>query len=166
MVSACFRLAHTVDFAKESDSMYLIGPLLFWACAEMTCGFFILSMPSLSKLVIGLELPRRVKAVFGYSETSSVRPSKKGPGTGSRSDRSDSRPKRTSWRAQETTWSRIDEGDIALEPTGPSESQTNLRSGELGRSDSRSSVRVTQMVDIFVSESHSGSERRSPHGWT
>lgn len=50
-VAACFRLAHTVAFSKEADTMWYIGPLLFWACAEMTCGFFILAVMSVPAIV-------------------------------------------------------------------------------------------------------------------
>lgn len=167
MVAACFRLAHTVQFARETDSMYLIGPLLFWACAEMTCGFFILSMPCLSKLIIESGLPRRIKVAFGYASNSNSKASSKPIESGPRSGRSDSRPIKPYWMATETTWSRLEEGDIALEntPQAASESQTNLRSGGLSRKDSKGAVQVTRTVDVSVSDSHSGSERESPRGW-
>ncbi|KAJ1334072.1 hypothetical protein MN608_04075 [Microdochium nivale] len=54
-ISACLRLSKTITFAHEADTMYFIGPLLFWACAEMTCGFLIFSVPS---------MPRILKAAF------------------------------------------------------------------------------------------------------
>ncbi|KAK8162013.1 hypothetical protein IWX90DRAFT_515640 [Phyllosticta citrichinensis] len=50
-ISACLRLVHTVIFSRTQDTMYYIGPLLFWACAEMTCGFLILSVPCLPKII-------------------------------------------------------------------------------------------------------------------
>ncbi|UPK96014.1 hypothetical protein LCI18_006949 [Fusarium solani-melongenae] len=40
-ISAAFRLASTVAYGDSEDGVYNIGPLLFWAIAEMTCGFFI-----------------------------------------------------------------------------------------------------------------------------
>ncbi|KAK7211926.1 hypothetical protein V2G26_019104 [Clonostachys chloroleuca] len=66
-VAACFRLWYTVKYFKDPDRMYFISPLLFWACAEMTCGFFILSMPYLPRIIAGSRLPRKVKVVLGLS---------------------------------------------------------------------------------------------------
>lgn len=47
--------------------MYFIGPPLFWACAEMTCGFFILGMPRLPKIIAESGLPRKLKDALGIS---------------------------------------------------------------------------------------------------
>ena len=47
--------------------MYFIGPLLFWAWAEMTAGFFILSVPCLPKIIAESSLPSKVKAALGIS---------------------------------------------------------------------------------------------------
>jgi hypothetical protein len=59
-----------VTFSKEADKMYYIGPLLFWAWAEMTAGFFILSAPYLSRFVKELPLPTKVKAALGFNTQS------------------------------------------------------------------------------------------------
>ncbi|KAJ5239229.1 hypothetical protein N7468_003848 [Penicillium chermesinum] len=177
VVSACFRLSHTIDFAREADGMYLIGPLLFWACAEMTCGFFILSMPCLSKIIIESGLPRRVKTAFGYSGNSDSKPSNQPTESGPRSGRAGSRPLKPSWMVTETNWSRLDEEGISLDTTQrehePSESQTHLgaetpsRKGTLSRSDSKATVHITQTFDVSVSEARSGSDHdpHSPKGW-
>lgn len=37
--------------------MFFIGPLLFWACGEMTCGFFILCVPCLASVIKESGLP-------------------------------------------------------------------------------------------------------------
>ncbi|EXK26310.1 hypothetical protein FOQG_14634 [Fusarium oxysporum f. sp. raphani 54005] len=66
-IAACFRLSHTVTFSQEADRMYYIGPLLFWAWAEMTAGFFILSVPCLPKFVKESRLPTGFKAFLGLS---------------------------------------------------------------------------------------------------
>jgi hypothetical protein len=47
--------------------MYFIGPLLFWAWAEMTAGFFIFSFPCLPKILAESPLPQSVKSLFGIS---------------------------------------------------------------------------------------------------
>jgi hypothetical protein len=52
--------------------MYFIGPLLFWACAEMTCGFFILCVPCLPKVIKESGLRAYASRVFGRSWGSSA----------------------------------------------------------------------------------------------
>ncbi|PWY75073.1 hypothetical protein BO70DRAFT_431053 [Aspergillus heteromorphus CBS 117.55] len=69
-IAAIFRLAHTISFATETDKMYMIGPLLFWACAEMTCGFFIFSMPCLSKLLMETGLRHKLRFSNGFKSIS------------------------------------------------------------------------------------------------
>ncbi|KAF5018330.1 hypothetical protein F66182_9691 [Fusarium sp. NRRL 66182] len=66
-IAACFRLSHTIMFSQEIDRMYYIGPLLFWAWAEMTTGFFILGVPCLPKLIMESRLSTRIKAALGLS---------------------------------------------------------------------------------------------------
>ncbi|KAI6782820.1 uncharacterized protein J7T54_000963 [Emericellopsis cladophorae] len=75
-IAACFRLSHTITFSKELDRMYFIGPLLFWAWAEMTAGFFIFSFPCLPRILAESPLPQTVKSLFGISAGS--RPSASG----------------------------------------------------------------------------------------
>ncbi|KAI5247030.1 hypothetical protein E4T42_06126 [Aureobasidium subglaciale] len=59
--------------------MYFIGPLLFWACAEMTCGFFILSVPCMPSVVKHSGLPglidsfRSQGSKFSSSRSSNLR---------------------------------------------------------------------------------------------
>lgn len=47
--------------------MYVIGPLLFWADAEVTCGFFIFCIPCLPKLIKESSLPHTLKSMLGLS---------------------------------------------------------------------------------------------------
>jgi hypothetical protein len=51
--------------------MYYIAPLLFWACAEMTCGFFILGVPCIPCLIKRSGLQDKITSVFGVSLGSS-----------------------------------------------------------------------------------------------
>lgn len=130
-VAACFRLSHTVAFANTTDTMYLIGPLLFWACGEMTCGFFILSVPCLSKLIIESGLPRSVKQSLGFGSKPSE-PSYEDSEQPHRSGQSDalrSHPMRPWLKGTDTIWSKIGDEDHdhdALRNSGKSESQTSL----------------------------------------
>lgn len=68
-IAACFRLSHTITFKKEEDRMFFIGPLLFWAWAEMTAGFFIFSVPCLPKMIKESSLPRHLKSILGFGSS-------------------------------------------------------------------------------------------------
>ena len=41
----------TVKHGNSPDSIYTLGPIVFWASAEMTCGFFILCVPCIPKII-------------------------------------------------------------------------------------------------------------------
>ncbi|OJI99551.1 hypothetical protein ASPVEDRAFT_124501 [Aspergillus versicolor CBS 583.65] len=145
-VAACFRLAHTVGFAKTTDTMYLIGPLPFWACGEMTCGFFIFSVPCLSKLIMESGLPRHVKISLGFAP----KPSHPSDDEGQESRSGNSGPRfrlhpMQAWGGTDTMWSRIEGGDENLRDLRQSESQTNLYSGDKG-------VHVSRTVEVNVSQ--------------
>ncbi|KAJ5993362.1 hypothetical protein N7451_009086 [Penicillium sp. IBT 35674x] len=95
---------------------YRITPLLFWACAEMTCGFFIFSMPCLSKLIMESGLPRRVKKSLGISPKSS-QPSPENsdpPFPSARSSRLGSHPTKPPLDI-DALWPETGEGGIDLE---------------------------------------------------
>lgn len=144
--------------------MYLIGPLLFWACAEMTCGFFIFSVPCLSKLMIESGLPRRFKNALGFSSRSG-NPSNENSNTGPRyGSHPISRPSISKpWVTTDSTYSKIDEGSIALRNTERSESQTHLHDGAQAHQ-GKGALQVTRTTDITIttdSHSHSGSEREN-----
>jgi hypothetical protein len=135
--------------------MYLIGPLLFWACGEMTCGFFIFSMPCLSKMIMESGLPRKVKNALGISGARSSSPSYEN------SNPVPPHPKNWKKNNTETIWSKLDDYDIPLASTGAPESQENLH---YTRSrDRTNSIQVIHTTDVTVSrENHSGSGISSP----
>ncbi|KAG9523715.1 hypothetical protein KCV07_g2301, partial [Aureobasidium melanogenum] len=70
-ISATVRLSTTITFSHEDDKMYFIAPLLFWACAEMTCGFFVLGVPCIPCLVKTSGLRGKCGSFFGVSLGSS-----------------------------------------------------------------------------------------------
>ncbi|OOQ88418.1 putative 60s ribosomal protein l36 protein [Penicillium brasilianum] len=168
-VAACLRLARTVDFARMADTMYLISPLLFWACAEMTCGFFIFSVPCLSKIIIASGMPRKVKRALGFSGQSNG-PSNENPDHtpdyGSHPARKPSNHK--PWMAPDSTYSRLEEGGIQLKTPGKSESQTTLHVGPQSH-EQQPPLHVTCTSDISIvseSRSHAGNERDGTDHWT
>ncbi|CAI7648592.1 unnamed protein product [Penicillium pancosmium] len=162
-ISAIVRLAHTVAFAKQADSMYLIGPLLFWACAEMTCGFFIFSVPCLSKMIMETGLARRLTSAFSLSAKPS-NPSNQTPNSAPRhgshaiSRGNISKP----WLTTDTDYSQIDEDNIPMRNKGKSESQTNLHD-DLESRDYQNDAQAGKLHVSVTNDSrfHSGSEQTS-----
>ncbi|KAF7631423.1 hypothetical protein F9C07_2276778 [Aspergillus flavus] len=143
-IAACFRLAHTVTFAKSTDSMYFIGPLLFWACAEMTCGFFIFSVPCLSKLAMESGLRSRLSSALGLSGKTISGPSDQG-GNSNSGPRSKPKP----WRMSETNYSKIEEGSV-VPLTNVSVSQDDPAEGRLSRDGNKSPLGVIRTMDVDV----------------
>lgn len=70
-IAATVRLSTTITFSHEDDRMYYIAPLLFWACAEMTRGFFILGLPCVPALIKGSGLRDTIGNFLGLSLGSS-----------------------------------------------------------------------------------------------
>ncbi|KAK7543209.1 hypothetical protein IWX49DRAFT_600651 [Phyllosticta citricarpa] len=109
-IAACFRLVHTVTFSRTLDTMYYIGPLLFWACAEMTCGFLILSVPCLPKII------RHQR-------------DKKSTNTPSYGTRSGSHPNSKA-RMNSESYYKMDEDGLSMPSIDRSESQVRLQETE------------------------------------
>ncbi|KAI5211442.1 hypothetical protein E4T38_01396 [Aureobasidium subglaciale] len=128
-IAASIRLSTTITFSHEADRMYFIGPLLFWACAEMTCGFFILSVPCMPSMVKHSGLPglidsfRSQGSKFYSSSSSNLR--------NAVSHTSDLPSRKTSRGLPRSAdyYHNIDEehGTMSLQALGRSKSQTNLR---------------------------------------
>ncbi|KAI0024628.1 hypothetical protein F4780DRAFT_795152 [Xylariomycetidae sp. FL0641] len=68
-VSAAFRLATTVAYGNSTDSIYSLGPLVFWCTAELTCGFFICCVPCMPKILKETGVIRTIKRAFGAKTT-------------------------------------------------------------------------------------------------
>ncbi|KAL6401086.1 60s ribosomal protein l36 [Ilyonectria robusta] len=124
--------------------MYFIGPLLFWACAEMTCGFFILSMPCLPKIIAESGLPRKLKDALGISfksNSASHTNSKYGQRSGSR--------QLSKTGITSDSYYNIEENATPMSNLNRSESQERLRDSRYVR-DAKKSVHVTRTTQITV----------------
>ncbi|KKY36779.1 putative 60s ribosomal protein l36 [Diaporthe ampelina] len=149
-IAAVVRLKTTVDFAKTEDQMYYIGPLLFWACAEMTCGFFILCVPCLPKIVSESSCCRRVKRALGIStgklstsgQKSSNFDSKFGGSYGSRKKSRSADMLNTTTGA--SAYYQMDDDAVGLDTLKTSESTENLRKSVHGGG----GVHVTKTVVV------------------
>lgn len=124
--------------------MYFIGPLLFWACAEMTCGFFIFSVPCLSKLAMESGLRSRLSSALGLSGKTISGPSDQG-GNSNSGPRSKPKP----WRMSETNYSKIEEGSV-VPLTNVSVSQHDPAEGRLSRDGNKSPLGVIRTMDVDV----------------
>ncbi|KAF5862058.1 hypothetical protein ETB97_012205 [Aspergillus alliaceus] len=139
--------AHTANFAKSTDQMYFIGPLLFWACAEMTCGFFIFSVPCLSKLAMESGLRRRLSSVLDLSDKSVSVPSDQGS-----KPQGGSHPRLKPWSISDTTYSKIEEGNI-IPLTNVSWPQGNLC--ESHSNDGNNTMQVIRTMDVSSADPNS-----------
>ncbi|GAB1319242.1 Rhodopsin domain-containing protein [Madurella fahalii] len=151
-VAACFRLDHTITFAGSADTMYFIGPLLFWACAEMTAGFFIFCVPCVPKLIKESPLPRRIKEMLGLSIKSTTGKSNQNTVSGSH--------QLSKAGMSSEAYVQIGEDGITMADMEKSESQERLREASATRDGKPiNGVQVTRTTHITVtSDSHSGSD--------
>lgn len=66
-VSAACRLETTIVHGKSADAVWTLAPLAFWAAAEMTCGFFIVSLPCIPKILKDTGAGAKIKRALGMS---------------------------------------------------------------------------------------------------
>ncbi|KAI1448855.1 hypothetical protein F5Y02DRAFT_283264 [Annulohypoxylon stygium] len=115
-ISAAFRLGVTVTYATETDTTYTFGPVIFWAFAEMTCGFIIACLPSTPKILkdhgVLHKMKRVVKSFVGL-KNSTLRSTKPTTGTGTNPNSS--------------TYRKIDEYGVQMKDLKNSESTEQLR---------------------------------------
>lgn len=60
------RLVETIEFGRSEDKMYTISPVILWATAEMTCGFFVVCVPCLPKVFSESSVGRAVRQIIGF----------------------------------------------------------------------------------------------------
>ncbi|OQE07488.1 hypothetical protein PENVUL_c013G07687 [Penicillium vulpinum] len=117
-ISAVFRLETTITHGKAADAIWTLPPLAFWATAEMTCGFFIVALPCIPKILKETGLGVKMKRVFGMSTSGNTsKRAWESEGTGKSSDQS---------RLRGTTASNA---YYKLDPLKPSESTEYLQNG-------------------------------------
>lgn len=69
-MAAAFRLSVTVTYGYDADQMYQLAPVVFWVLAETTCGFFIVCIPCLPKILKDKGIIRGLKRGLGMPVTS------------------------------------------------------------------------------------------------
>jgi hypothetical protein len=141
-VSAACRLETTITHGKSADAVWTLAPLAFWAAAEMTCGFFIVSLPCIPKILKDTGAGVKIKRALGMS-------------TSSGNYNSASAAKRT-WESK-SAGSASNHGGLApgtasnayyrLDPLKPSESTEYLHKHEAG---------ITRTTRISVTQEGDG----------
>ncbi|KAH8809405.1 hypothetical protein F5884DRAFT_845544 [Xylogone sp. PMI_703] len=144
-ISATIRLSKTITFADNPDQMYFTGPLIFWACAEMTCGFFIL-------VINQSKLPSKIRRLMGSENTD---PSKVNPYNRRRTNVLSIRKKKLKVTMDSTrdSYYKIEEesGSLQLGTLKASVSQEELRTFQ-----GKNTMLATQKTDVAITpDSHS-----------
>ncbi|KAH8423611.1 uncharacterized protein LDX57_001371 [Aspergillus melleus] len=122
-VSAAFRLAVTIQHSEALDSIYHLAPLVFWATAEMSCGFFIVCLPCIPKILKETGVSRNIKRAFGMKTSGT---NSKGIEHYGVSGRSTDHAKGAS---VSNTYHKIDEDGVPLGALKGSESTEHLNAG-------------------------------------
>lgn len=76
------RLVATIQFGKSEDKMYTIGPVILWATGEMVCGFFVVCVPTLPKVLTESPLAGTLKRIIS-PRTNNANPNPKRTGQNS-----------------------------------------------------------------------------------
>ncbi|PVH72916.1 hypothetical protein DL98DRAFT_552929 [Cadophora sp. DSE1049] len=138
-VSASLRLSPTITFAKEPDQMYFIGPLLFCACAEMTCCFFILCVPCILAVMKQTRIAFKLKRLLGIDRKGDEKASDPNYA------RSTHGMRRLDMESGEINELEED-SDMSLRHLEASESQEQLRPSRV-----KSAISITRTTDVDVS---------------
>ncbi|CAJ2512966.1 Uu.00g010850.m01.CDS01 [Anthostomella pinea] len=133
VICSIFRLTATINFGNTDDTFYAIGPVVLWATGEMTCGFFVVCMPSLPRALKETTWIGKLKRALGLSSSGTT-------GHVTRSHR-----KNPLGSSSQDAWLQIDEDGIPLDRVGASESTERLRK------DGGKEPRITKTTQITVS---------------
>ncbi|KAI1414128.1 hypothetical protein F5Y13DRAFT_179104 [Hypoxylon sp. FL1857] len=115
-IAAAFRLAVTVTYATEADTVFTFGPVIFWAFAEMTCGFVIACLPSTPKILkdhgVLHKMKRAARSIVGLKNSTL---------------RTTNKANASSVTNPNSTYRKIDEYGVQMKDLNPSESTEKLR---------------------------------------
>lgn len=140
-VSAAFRLATTVAYGEAADAIYALGPLVFWATAEMTCGFFVCCMPCIPKILRDTGVLKNIKRAFGM-KTNTTKPT-----SNSKSGQFSSNASHAKSATQTSkSYYKLDEDGIPLDPVD-SESTEHLHKAKIDGSVITRTTQITVMQD-------------------
>lgn len=144
-LSAVVRLYVTITFGLAIDQMYYFGPVAFWCIIEGACGFFIICVPCMPKIIKETRFGRKIRAALGIKRTTAT------PSTGAhtlnnntntngtnltwgrKSTRSGApgggKHKYSAWGTTAEAYYEIEEGAVGLESIKRSGSGKSVRHG-------------------------------------
>lgn len=138
-------------YAEAADATYTIGPVVFWAFAEMTCGFVVSCMPSAPRLLKETRVLHRIKARLGMRLTTV----KNSHATGGSSALNNVSKPSTLNTGGVDRYRKIDDDGVRLENLGPNHSSESTETlhketAEVrgGKMDGAQSVLRTTQVTI------------------
>lgn len=125
-----------MTYATEPDQLYYFGPVIFWAFAEMTCGFVIACLPSTPKILkdsgVLPKAKRAMRSLVGL-KNSTLRSTSKPMGG-------------TSVTNPSSNYRKIDEYGVPLKDLQPSESTEKLRDDSSSGKMDNGIVRTTRVT--------------------
>ncbi|KAF9872899.1 hypothetical protein CkaCkLH20_09762 [Colletotrichum karsti] len=158
-VSAAFRLAVTVSYAEAADTIYHIGPVCFWAFAEMTCGFIVVCLPCAPKILLESGVWRKMKKGLGMSVTAGATGAS-GTGMTPKNRSGSSAMRSKNMRPAGNSYLEIDDTEMK---TFQSESTEHLREDPRANKLDQGIVRTTQVTVTQNSDTSSGKEGMYSH---
>lgn len=136
----------TIENGNSADPTFTIGPLLFWATAEQVCGFFIICIPCIPKILKDSGVLRKMKKAFGMGTTTKP------------SGRSDYYANGTMPHSKGTTttsnaYYKLDEDGVPLQNMKGSESTENLNAKQ-----SNAGIVLTTRIEVNTQDNNSVSD--------
>ncbi|KAI5859538.1 hypothetical protein GGS23DRAFT_312162 [Durotheca rogersii] len=130
-ISAAFRLSVTLSYTSVVDVSYVGGSVLFWATAELTCGFIVACLPSMPKILKETgalaAMKKGLKSVVGLKNTT-LKSNTKGT---------------TASSNPTSTYRKIDEFGVPMKDLQASESTEQLRDDDKHEAGIVRTTRVT-----------------------
>lgn len=149
-IAAGFRLANSVVYIEAADLSYQVGPVALWAYAEMTCGFIVICIPCVPRILLESGAWRRFRKSAGMKVTT---------GRTGASSKANSAMRSKNMRSQGDSYLELD--DHELKAMG-SESTEHLRDTKYGQQGA-GIVRTTQVTITQGSDSPRDARGPQPH---
>ncbi|KAK4145172.1 uncharacterized protein C8A04DRAFT_36085 [Dichotomopilus funicola] len=154
-VSAAFRLATTIAYGEAKDAMFALGPLVFWATAEMACGFFIVCVPCIPKILQQTGVLRKVRRALGMPTGPTAGSGMPNGDSSGASGRNRSRPAATDANSTMTgggdSYYKLDEESVGMDDLKSSDSTEHLRDNHHNNKITSGAV-ITRTTQFTVSE--------------
>ncbi len=156
VVSAICRLQVTIAYANAADATSTLAPVVFWAFAEMTCGFVVSCMPSAPRLLHETRLMPKIKKMLGMHVTTAK---------GTDMSTSSTNNNRSNFSKPSTAIDKYEEieDDVMMDDIRPGKSESTEELHRDGVPAGHAIVRTTQVtVKSTAPEEHNSTQ---PAAW-